>query len=413
MIKYKKMKLIKYFFAVVTAMLVFTSCEKEGVITIPITTTKATFNFESLSGKFKDVSYSDLVVTLTELNTKEVMTINVTDFPLLNVELEQGSYEVSVIGNVKYTLDGVQQTGKVGAFKNELNLTRETESIYVQLVLKAFSKDFIIEEIFFTGTLMPDGKKSYFGDKYIKLYNNTDKTLYADGLLIAQSRFQTDMKYTYNPDIMKEAFTADAIIQIPGSGKDYPVKPGESITITDTAINHTEYNSNSFDLSGANFEMFYENTDDVDNANVKNVENLFDRLVIHDRGVKSFVIARLPKDVTKEKFLVDNIYHYVSEEGQDFMGWGIIPEDEGDAIKIFNTWIIDAVNLSLESDFQWIVTSESLDSGWTHCGNGGNSRYGKAVGRKVLQEVDGKRILKDTNNSINDFEPSVKPSLMK
>ncbi len=303
----------------------------------------------------------------------------------------------------------------MGAFKNELNFTKDAENIDIQLVLKAFSEDFIIEEIFFTGTLMPNGTESYFGDKYIKLYNNTDKILYADGLLIAQSRFQTNVKYTYNPNIMNEAFTADAIIQIPGSGKEYPVKPGESITITDTAINHKENNANSFDLSNANFEMFYEDTDDVDNANVKNVENLFDRMVIHDSGAKSFVIARLPKDVTKEKFLADYKYHYASKEGQDFSAWGmgIVPDDEGDAMKISNTWIIDAVNLSLENDFQWIVTAESLDSGWTHCGNGGDGRYGKSVRRKVLQEVDGKRILKDTNNSTNDFEPSVKPSLMK
>ncbi|MBQ1676578.1 MAG: hypothetical protein II065_04025, partial [Bacteroidaceae bacterium] len=39
--------------------------------------------------------------------------------------------------------------------------------------------DFIIEEIFFTGTLRPSGS-AYYGDGYIKIFNNTDHVLYAD-----------------------------------------------------------------------------------------------------------------------------------------------------------------------------------------------------------------------------------------
>jgi hypothetical protein len=35
------------------------------------------------------------------------------------------------------------------------------------------------------------------------------------------------------------------------------------------------------------------------------------------------------------------------------------------AVKILNEWITDAVNLSVQDSYQWVVTSPSLDMGWT------------------------------------------------
>jgi hypothetical protein len=76
---------------------------------------------------------------------------------------------------------------------------------------------------------------------------------------------------------------------------------------------------------------------------------------------------------------------------------------------------MDAVNLSVESVFEWILVAPSLDMGWSYCGkvDSDASRYSKAVRRKVLStNPDGRVILKDNNNSTVDFEPEVRPSLM-
>lgn len=56
-----------------------------------------------------------------------------------------------------------------------------------------------------------------------------------------------------------------------------------------------------------------------------------------------------------------------------------------DGYKIPNSWILDAVNCSIKSEFVWLVTSPSLDLGWTYCGTVDKdaSRYGKSVRRKV------------------------------
>lgn len=82
-----------------------------------------------------------------------------------------------------------------------------------------------------------------------------------------------------------------------------------------------------------------------------------------------------------------------------------------DTYKVPNNWILDAVNLSVESEFQWIVTAASLDAGWTYCGkvDRDQTRYNKSVIRK--QDANGKYV--DTNNSTNDFTPEAQPSLLK
>lgn len=402
------MKLINYFLAVVTVAIIITGCNNDTDEVLQ--TTELSFTLLSPSNDITITEYVNVTVKFKELNSSSVTTETVTELPL-NVELPQGSYEVSVEGTIKYKLDGVEREGSIGAFISELNLATDTASEKIQLVLKSFSNDFIIEEIFFTGTRTPSGD-SYWGDKYFKLYNNTDEVLYADGLIIANSAFLTTSKQNYTPDVMSEAFTTEAMIQIPGDGTKYPVQPGEAIIITDDGINHIENNANSIDLSSANFEMFYENTSDVDAPNVPNVINLYERFIFHNRGFHSYVIARLPEGVTNESFLADNKYVYTYTF--EFNGVSY-PMGDYDAYKIPNEWVLDAVNLSIESDFQWIITDESLDSGWTYCGkvDRDDNRMGKAVRRKVLQEVDGRRILKDTNNSTLDFEAEVKPSLMK
>ena len=82
-------------------------------------------------------------------------------------------------------------------------------------------------------------------------------------------------------------------------------------------------------------------------------------------------------------------------------------------MKIPNEWIVDAVNLSTEKGFEWLVTDTSLDSGYTYVTKDeeDKTRYGKSVRRKVLSENNGKPIFKDTNNSTEDFEILTTPTL--
>lgn len=357
------------------------------------------------------VSYSDLSVSFKELNTGKITQNSTFTGNNLSITLPEGSYEISINGKVKYSADGATTEAAVSGYKESVVITGQTTAVSLNLFLKATQSDFVIEEVFFTGTKTAEGKQ-YLGDKYFRIYNNTDKILYADGLMIAQSEFMTTDKQDYTPNIMAQAFAVSAVAIVPGNGTTYPIAPGEFFIIAEDAINHKEYNANSMDMRTAKFEFYTEDSDDVDNPAVPNMENLFSSMVIHNRGFKSFVIARMPAAVNKTAYLKDYTYDY---EYNLVFGGESYPMGES-VYKIPNTWIIDAVNLSVESEFKWIVTAPSLDMGWTYCGkvDSDATRYGKSVRRKTLSTAsNGKKILKDTNNSTVDFTPEAKPSLMK
>lgn len=398
-----KIKLLSIYL-MIAVMAILQSCSKDDDNDNRQTALTLTLvNPEDLSG----VAVSELSVSFKERNTGKV-TESKAVANTLSVNLSEGSYEISIDGKIKYTADGNTIEASVSGYKESVVVTGGTAAVSLNLFLKTTQTDFVIEEVFFTGTRTPEGKQ-YLGDKYFKIHNNTDKVLYADGLMIAQSEFMTTDKQDYTPNIMSQSFAVSAVAIVPGNGTTYPIAPGEFFVIAEDAINHKEYNSASMDLRTAAFEFYTEDADDVDNPAVPNMENLFSSMVIHNRGFRSFVIARLP--ITKDKYLADYTYDY---EYNLVFGGESYPMGES-VYSIPNSWIIDAVNLSVESEFQWIVTAPSLDMGWTYCGkvDSDATRYGKSVRRKTLSTTsNGKKILKDTNNSTLDFSPEVKPSLM-
>ena len=347
--------------------------------------------------------------TFKELNTGKVSEHTVNGNKELTIDLPTGSYEVSVSGQIKIQLDGGESTEDVVGYISSEAITSTDKNKTIQLFIKVAKGDLILEELFFTGTLSPEGKQ-YNGDKYFKIYNNSDEILYADGLLIVQSEFLTVEKQAYRPNIMATDFTAGAIIMLPGNGKDFPIAPGKSIVVAEDAINHKELNPNSIDLRTADFEIYNDDMDDVDNPSVKNTLPVFSNMIMHNRGFTSYVLARLPQGINIDQYLAQ--YNYTYE--YDFVfGEDSFPMSN-DAYRIPNNWIIDAVNLSVNSEFQWIVTAPSLDAGWTYSGtvDRDSNRYGKGVRRKTLStSANGNRILVDTNNSTRDFSAQVKPSL--
>lgn len=388
------------------ALLCLAACKKDNQLEQK--EVKLTLNLENPQG-LTDVQLSDIKITFKEINSGKQTLSSAVQNNQVSVSLAEGSYDISLDGNISYKLDGKTITGKTGGLKQGLVLTGAQRTESLKLFLGQAGGGFVIQEIFFTGTLSKEGLQ-YLGDRYFKIYNNSAETLYADGLIIAQSAFETTMKQKYTPDIMSQAVAVSSVIMVPGTGKQHPVLPGASIVISEDGINHKEFNPNSFDLSKSDFEMYYADADDIDNPQVPNMQNVFGMLTVYNVASKGYVLARLNKDVN------DFLANYKYDFSYDFvMGDVTVPMDDS-GYKIPNSWILDAVNLSTQSDFQWIVTDPSIDMGWTFCGKTSNdkSRYGKSVRRKVLSvTADGREILKDTNNSALDFDAEVKPSLMK
>ena len=198
-------------------MLGFTACsddDKVSISTVGITTTVDT--------TIEGLQLTGGTYTFENVNTSVKTDIT---YPAQSIELADGLYNVTFIGKGTYSqngtpvevdVQGVQQNVAVsgGSYKLELKVH----------VLNTGDPDFVIAEIFIPGTYNEAGKQ-YNGDQYIRIYNNSDKVLYADGLIFMESQFQTTQKYqSVDPDIMDEAIAVGSVVAVPGSGTDYPVQ---------------------------------------------------------------------------------------------------------------------------------------------------------------------------------------------
>ena len=400
------------------------SCSSDDGSSVDTTPTDLKIMFQLPDGYADDATLTDLSLTLTDINTQRKTTFNGNAAEDLSITLKAvpgGYYRIDATGKLNYrNKDLVGKQVDVLAYSEGIILTREAPIAALKLQVTSQPeadpadiayRGFVLGEIFCAGTANRQGNY-YYADKYFVIYNNTDHVLYADSLVIAESDFLTTMKQEYTPDIMPTDMAVSAMYMIPGSGHDVPVQPGGKLLVVDNAVNHTVANPNSWDMTKADYEWYDESTNpqftDIDNPNVPNLERIYSSTLTlwspHSQGFKSYALARMHAD--RKTFLTDYMYdytyHLVGQTGEADM--------TGSAYRLPNSWILDAVNMSVPALFQWIVTSPTLDKGYTYCADcgGDDSRYGKSLRRKV-KAMDGTRaILQDTNNSTDDFEPRTK-----
>lgn len=395
------------------AFFVLASCSKdEEVLNAPLRI------YLQLLMNLDNATLKQAEATLTNIETMAVYSIN--DFKpdgnsyVATVVVPEGRYNVTASGNINYSIGAsmTATTMKAEALGVEV-AGRGSASSMVTLLFNNYNAEagMVIEEIFFTSSVFSGTQRPYTDDQYLILTNNSDHLIYADSLAIVESKFQSDMQWELTPDLMKDAITVSWLYLIPGNGTSVPVEAGESIIIALNAKNHTIINSNSIDLSGAQFE-FYDvspNTEffDEDNPGATNLikwySDLWSYTMLNNKGSKSYGIVRMHSDY--DMFIESNYYKYTYVVNA---AWGTY-ESSGDGYFIPNSWVIDWVNLAIKNEWAWNVASPLLDSGWTYCAetSSDKSRYGTSVIRK--RDSNGRLV--DTNNSTTDFMPRQKPSL--
>ena len=362
---------------------------------------------------------SNASAVVTNVQTQKVVNVandqfvkNGNNYQLQLANLEEGSYNVAVKGHLDFTLNGIAGQKDFEVKSENVDITAKTSTFKLAVSTFTAQGGFVISEIFFTGTSTAEGG-SYSGDQYIKITNNSDVTLYADSIAVLESAFLTTQKQDYTPDVMATDFSVQACYMIPGNGKSVPVEPGKSLTLAINAINHKAEQPNSIDLSNADFEFY----DESSNANFTDPDGTAPNLdkwycytatiyQFHSRGFNSMAIAKMK--TTKENWLEN----YVYDANYLFVFGDFSKEMTKKGIyKVPNSWILDGVNLSVESVREWNVLDASIDAGWTYCGkvDRDETRFNKSVIRK--QDANGKYI--DTNNSSNDFTPEAPASLLK
>lgn len=325
---------------------------------------------------------------------------------VVNTTQPVGFYDVEI--SITMLIDSAENLFR--SYIKSLTLS-ETQQVTTKATPIKQERTFVLAEIFTPGTQTPEGK-TYTGDRYFVIYNNSGMTLYADGLVLLESKLKNTLKYTLEPDFRSESFAADAIYRIPGDGTQYPVPSGGSLLIVDNAMNHRAANENSFDLSDADFEWYDQSTSatvtDLDNPNVPNLDKIFcyslTIWIPNNQGNTSFALARFPDSLSTEDYLAQYKFRYnytnVTSAGTFKMS--------ADTYLVPNEWIIDAVNLCPRSAYQWTAVATELDGGYTYVGELGSdkTRFGKSVRRKILYTKGTRHILQDTNNSTYDFRPA-------
>ncbi|MGV3539879.1 MAG: DUF4876 domain-containing protein [Rufibacter sp.] len=285
----------------------------------------------------------------------------------------------------------------------------------------------LLKQIYYAGSHTRDGAS--FRDQFIEIYNNSDQVQYADGLCFAQllgnnsstianprpAYLLENGQFDWSKSIgMPSNLNANAdyvytksLLQIPGSGTQYPIEPGQSILIAQNALNHKAPYTNqagtvitpndpglTVDLSNANFEAFYNEgfNSDIDNPAVPNltlIQYFGNDMLLDNPGRDAYVlirkesgIASLPKYPAPDKTSVTSTttLHY----------------------QVPKAWVLDAVEIQ-QSPTKLIPKklTDELDAGYTFVPSGSYSS--QSVIRKVNKTIGGRNILQDTNNSTNDF----------
>ncbi len=265
------------------------------------------------------------------------------------------------------------------------------------------NEGFIIKELYTSGCKTPEGK-SYQADKFVEIYNNTDRVLYADGLCIGVVHSTTTYQPTpwVNPDgsLMDRIPLWSFVAIVPGSGEEHPIAPGTSFVVALSGLNHRDDpngNPNSIDLSHAAWELYVEDGMYVDVPAVPNI--LMQRItagtaMIFDVRGQVTILFRLPPGELESIFT--NPDHFMVQPGGTFRCF-MVPRG----------WVIDGVeNARLDDRGVYKRLPDMIDVGYIqHRGSGEKV----AIRRKVSKVVDGRTVYKDTNNSTEDFVTNVVP----
>jgi len=383
-------------------------------------------------------------VILKNTNTGDTYTLETNASGVANfTEILPGTYDVTATKTLTNTefnavfgympsTESVTFNGAQGQVLVNANVSATTIELK-----SARIGDLVIKQISYAGSHATQG--AVFRDQFIEIYNNSNEIIYADGLYIAQlygktstttssftlSNGQFDWSQSLNMTSGSSANTnyvyADYVFKIPGNGTQYPIQPGESIVLAQSAINHkAPLTSNTgtpitiqnpdltVDLSTADFEAYLGDFRvslgetvylyDIQNPAVPDMEiaywgregfaNNNKDMILDSNGRDSFVIFRADNFSTYPNFTDPSVTTVINTSTY--------------FVQIPISTIIDGVDLqhySPNSQRPKMLPSQ-IDASFINTDAAYNSQ---AVIRKTKTTVDGRIILEDTNNSANDF----------
>ncbi|MBR6945155.1 MAG: DUF4876 domain-containing protein [Prevotella sp.] len=291
-----------------------------------------------------------------------------------------------MVQNHKYTVAGSKSAELLSEdittpLTIDMNISVD-QSILISKIYSAGSKD--------------SKNKNYLAGRYIELYNNSDETVDIAGLYLGL--IETNSSPAYTLGLVPDTIFMKQIFRIP-TDKSYMVAPGQSIIITNSAIDHTQTAMNAFEhnLLNADFEAKDQQGKTTNNPDVPALELVYtayaaiSNMNLSQGGPGGIVIFETEEDVTNWPLA----YNYGKTSGNKWM-------------KLPAKYILDGVDV-LKNTAQTGVDAnlkrlyDYIDAGYAYI-NAASGYNGEVMYRKVQSTTeDGRKILSDTNNSLSDF----------
>lgn len=291
-----------------------------------------------------------------------------------------------MVQNHKYTVAGSKSAELLSEdittpLTIDMNISVD-QSILISKIYSAGSKD--------------SKNKNYLAGRYIELYNNSDETVDIAGLYLGL--IETNSSPAYTLGLVPDTIFMKQIFRIP-TDKSYMVAPGQSIIITNSAIDHTQTAMNAFEhnLLNADFEAKDKQGKTTNNPDVPALELVYtayaaiSNMNLSQGGPGGIVIFETEEDVANWPLA----YNYGKTSGNKWM-------------KLPAKYILDGVDV-LKNTAQTGVDAnlkrlyDYIDAGYAYI-NAASGYNGEVMYRKVQSTTeDGRTILSDTNNSLTDF----------
>ena len=362
-------------------------------------------------------SLSNLVVRLDNYEEDLHYSVKTTEENVLVENVLPGIYTVSVSGS---GLDNVGFEYVLNGSLVNVALTEDCQPMTIDLLgLKKSS--LIFKELYFAGCRTATNG-TYFKDNYYEVYNNSESTVYLDGMhmtCLAPTRATTKLPVWPEEDGNKYAY-GDRVWKVPGNGTDYPLQPGESVVFALFGANHQLeiYNPKSpVNLANAEFEFHFGhvNYPDMPALNMEHV--YYNGQSEITSGMQwlcsvfgpAMVIFRVPEGETWDPMNDPNLSTTDLSK----------PTSKTLYVKIPIEYVLDAVECG---DNETYINAKRvpavLDAGiaWvgaTYCGLSITRRFETDENGNPVINSHGAHVYMDTNNSTDDFEHGVVPEVRR
>lgn len=318
------------------------------------------------------------------------------------VQVVPGIYDI--VASASATKGGMTYN-YIGTLEN-VELSSDLTDIGSIKVSATKASALVFKEIHYNASKTLEGK-SYLKDTFLEVYNNSEETVYLDGICLGDALSHTTYQFDGSASKLGTGNVADYIFigtfvwQIPGNGTDYPLEPGESFIIAASAINHSAV-AKTVDLSTAEFETicqrYIEKGGQVD-ANAINM-NLACTIKETSLGnqLGMFIQGAWVLFYPSEGLRADGAYlesdNYANNYGQE----------------VRKTDILDAVETMRNATSTKRLETE-IDAGFVVCGSTGSNQ---SIVRKISGTNSlGFNVYKDTNNTTEDFDINDTPEIRR